>query len=376
MNHSRPGTTCLLKPRSELFEGYCNLTAKNWLAGGTSISNRDGMFSNDFFVWDVAFRRSIYCFDNRLTVLTTNIKLLQRNKRPVITTLFQSTIDANKSASFILNNDEKITEFPYEKVFENDHLDSITDHRKLTYYLHPNENSNQSYRVTIKYSEQEMIYCNQFYLINPKDNPIVDMKAKKFREPNFEDNEKYFKTTKNNFGLGYIEHLNVDDGTSSFVYTILIEHEQTNQWIEEFSHPVADPWSTTDLTQLPPSIILCKTEDKHIFYDRDTDTTCYTCYSKERLEVDTGLVRSFGQPCTAMVRGRGPGTIVVSIATTDFMLNETMWMVLKGQWDNLELVSDDENGCVHVRSETTSDGDTKITIWQRLYMPVEFHLTQ
>jgi hypothetical protein len=372
----RPGTTCLLKPRSELFEGYCNLTGQNWLAGGTSISNRDGMFSNDFFVSDIAFRRSVYCFDNRLTVLTTNIQLLQQNKRPVITTLFQSNLDPNKSTSFILNNDEKITEFPYEKTFENDHLDSITDHRNLTYYLHPNENSNQSYRIIIKYSEQEMIYCNQYYLINPKDNPIIDVKTKTFREHNFEDNEKYFKTTKDNFGLGYIEHLNVHDSTSSFVYTILIGHEQLNEWIEEFSHPVTDPWSITDLSQLPPSIILSKTDDKHIFYDRDTDTTCYTCYSKERLEVNTGLIRSFGQPCMAMVRGRGPGTIVVSIATTDFMLNETMWMVLKGQWDNAELVSDDENGCVHVRSELTNNGDTKVTVWQRLYMPVEFHITQ
>jgi hypothetical protein len=78
----------------------------------------------------------------------------------------------------------------------------------------------------------------------------------------------------------------------------------------------------------------------------------------------------------AMVRGRGPGTIIISIATTDFMLNETMWMVLKGKWDDAELVSYDENGCVHVRSELMDDGDTKITVWQRLYMPVEFHITQ
>jgi hypothetical protein len=78
----------------------------------------------------------------------------------------------------------------------------------------------------------------------------------------------------------------------------------------------------------------------------------------------------------SMVRGRGPETITVSIATTDFMLNETMWMVLKGKWINAELISDDENGCVHVRSELTEGGDTKVTVWQRIYMPVEFHITQ
>jgi hypothetical protein len=334
------------------------------------------MFSNDFFVSDIAFRRSVYCFDNRITVLTTNIKLLQQTKRPVITTLFQSNFDKSQPTSFILNNEEKIIEFPYEKIFENNELNSITDHRNLTYYLHTNENSNQAYRIVIKYSEQEMIYCNQYYLINPKQNPIVDMKSKKFQEPKFEDNEKFFKTTKDKFGLGYIEHLKVDDSTGSFVYTILIKHEQINEWMEEFSRSLNDPWSSTELSQLPPSIILSKIEDKHIFYDRDTDTTCYTCYSKERLEVNTGLVRSFGQPCMTMVRGRGPGTIIVSIATTDFMLNETMWMVLKGQWTNAELVSDDENGCVHVRSEVMEDGDTKVTVWQRLYMPVEFHITQ
>ncbi|CAF0810303.1 unnamed protein product [Rotaria sordida] len=374
-----PGTTCLLKPRSELFEGYCNLTAKNWLAGGTSILGRDGMFSNDFFVWDVAFRRSMYCFDNRITVLTTNIKLLQRAKRPVITTLFQSNfsnLENFEHTSFILNNDEKISEFPYEKIFENNDLDVITDHRNITYYLHSNENSNQSYRITLKRSEQEMIYVNQYFLIDPKQNPIIDIKTKKFREPNYADNEKYFKTTKDKYGLGYIEHLNVDDGTASFVYTILIGHEQLNEWIEEFSHSSRDPWSSPDLSDLPPSLILSKSDDTHIFYDRATDTTCYTCYSKDRLEVNIGLVQSFGQPCMAMVRGRGPGAITISIATTDFTLNTPMWMVLKGKWTGAELMCDDENGCVYVRTELIDDGNTKVTVWQRIYMPVEFQITQ
>ena len=337
------------------------------------------MFSNDFFVWDIAFRRSVYCFDNRITVLTSNIKLLQQQKRPVITTLFQSNfsnLEKLEQTSFILNNDEKISDFPYEKIFETNELDSITDHRNLTYYLHPNENSNQSYHIILKRSEQDMIYCNQYYLIDPKQNPIIDMKSKKFQETKFEDNEKFFKTTKDNYGLGYIEHLNVDDGTASFVYTILIGHEQLNEWIEEFSYTSKDPWSSPELTDLPPSIVLSKSDDTHIFYDRDTDTTCYTCYSKDRLGVNVGLVRSFGQPCMSMVRGRPPGIITVSIATTDFMLNETMWMVFKGKWDNAELVSDNENGCVHVRSELMDDGDTKVTVWQRIYMPVEFHITQ
>ncbi|CAF5008777.1 unnamed protein product, partial [Rotaria socialis] len=192
-----------------------------------------------------------------------------------------------------------------------------------------------------------MIYLNQSYLIDPKDNPIIDIKAKHFREAKYEDNEKYFKPTKDNYGLGYIEHLNVDDGTASFVYTILIGHEQSNQWMEEFSHSSKDPWASTDLTDLPPSLILSKSDDTHIFYDRDTDTTCYTCYSTDRLEVNIGLVRSFEQPCMAMVRGRGPGTITVSIATTDFTFNKTMSMVLKGKWVDAELQSDDENGSVH-----------------------------
>lgn len=374
----RPGTTCLLKPPAELFEGYCNLTAKNWLAGGTSISGQDGMFSNDFFVYDVAFRRSVYCFSNRMTVLTSNIKLVQQIQRPVVTTLFQSNfsnLEGGEQTPFILNNEEKISDFPYEKIDENHDLFSLTDHRNITYYLHPNENSKQSYRIVLKRSEQQMIYINQAYLIDPNDNPIIDMKSKRLREPNYEDNEKYFKTTKDNYGLGYIEHLNVGDGTASFVYTILIGHEQSNHWMEEFSNSSTDPWATAEPNDLPPVLILSKSDDTHIFYDRDSDTTCYTCYSNDRLDVNIGLVRSFGQPCMAMVRGRGPGTIMVSIATTDFMFNNTMTMVLKGKWDDPDLRSDDENGCVHIRTEAIDD-DTKVTIWQRIYMPVEFHITQ
>ena len=122
-----------------------------------------------------------------------------------------------------------------------------------------------------------MIYCNQYYLIDPKQNPIVDMKTKRFKEPNFTDNEKFFKVTQDKYGLGYIEHLNVDDSTATFVYTILFGTSTLNEWSEEFSRTSRDPWSS-ERDQLPPSIILSKGDDTHIFYDRDTDTTCYTCY--------------------------------------------------------------------------------------------------
>lgn len=367
----------MLKPRAELFEGYCNLTAKNWLAGGTSLFDNDGMFSNDFFVRDVAFRRSVYCFDNRITVLTTDIKLLQAIARPVITTLFQSNfsglLEAEQSP-FIINDNEKISDFPFERVYENpSELTSITDHRNLTYYLHNKENENQSMNIILQRSEQTMIYCNSAHLIDPKQNPIVDVKSKRFKEVAFDDNEKYFKETKNTYGLGYVEHKNVSDGTASFLYTILIGSTSTSEWTEQFSRENVDPWSN-DINLLPPSIILSKTDDTHIFFDRDTDTTCYTCYSDVRLHVDIGLVRSFGQPCMSMVRGRGPNPIRVSISTTDFNLNRTMFIVFKGKWTNPELMSDDFNGCVHVRSEHLDDGDTKVTVWQRLYMPVEFVL--
>lgn len=374
----RPGTTCLLKPRDELFEGYSNLTGKNWLAGGTSIADQNGMFSNDFFVWDVAFRRSVYCFDNHLTVLTSNIKLLQQKKRPVITTLFQSNftdLEQKEQTPMIINNEENITDFPFQRSYEDlTNLSSIIDHRKLVYYLHPQENANESIKIHLKRSEQEMIYCNQYYLIDPKQNPIIDMKSKKFKEPKLVDNEKYFRTTKDNYGLGYIEHLKVDDSTATFVYSILIEPPSLNEWIDEFTRSARDPWSS-ERDELPPSLVLSKTDDKHIFYDRDSDTTCYTCFSNDRLQIDVGLLRSLGQPCTAMIRSRGPGTIRASIATTDFTLNKTMTMIFKGKWIDPELVSDDQNGCVHVRSEILDDGDTQVTVWQRLYMPVEFLLT-
>ena len=351
------------------------MTAKNWLAGGTSLADQDGMFSNDFFVSDVAFRRSVYCFDNRITVLTSNIKLLEQNKQPVITTLYQSNFsnlpDAEQTP-LTINNEEKINDFPFERTYDNlTELTSVTDHRNLTYYLHPKENQNESIRLVFRRSQQEMIYCNQHYLNDPNDNPIIDMKSKKFKETKFEDNEKFFKRTEDNYGLGYIEHMTVDDGTASFLYTILIGHTSLNDWTEQFTNSELDPWNG-DLDALPPSLVLSKTNDTHIFYDRDTDTTCYTCYSKDRLNVDTGLVRCFSQPCVAMVRGRGPGPIRASIATTDFMLNETLSLVLKGKWIDAELLSNDENGCVHVRSEILDDGDTKVTVWQRLYMPVEF----
>ncbi|CAF5105634.1 unnamed protein product, partial [Rotaria socialis] len=63
-------------------------------------------------------------------------------------------------------------------------------------------------------------------------------------------------------------------------------------------------------------------------------------------------------------------------ATTDFTFNKTMSMVLKGKWVDAELQSDDENGSVHVRTEATADDDTKVTVWQRIYMPVEFEISQ
>ena len=116
------------------------------------------MFSNDFFVWDVAFRRSVYCFGNRITVLTSNIKLLQQKKRPVVTTLFQSNfsnLEQKEQTSMIINNDESISDFPFERSYENlTNLSSITDHRKIVYYLHPQENANESVNIHLKRLEQ------------------------------------------------------------------------------------------------------------------------------------------------------------------------------------------------------------------------------
>ena len=40
-----------------------------------------------------------------------------------------------------------------------------------------------------------------------------------------------------------------------------------------------------------------------------------------------------------------------------------MWMILKDQWIDVELKSDDEDGCVYVRSKLMNNSDTKITVW-------------
>ncbi|CAF1623042.1 unnamed protein product, partial [Didymodactylos carnosus] len=226
----RPGTTSLLRPRIELFESYCNLTAKNWFAGGTSIDGRDDV----------------------------------------------------------------IQTFPFEETYElnENKVHTITDNCQISYYLHPNLNQ-QPMKLKLKCSEQEMIYINQFYLIDPKQNPILDMKQKKFKEPKLVDNEKYFKLTKENYALGYVEHM---ERNEMFIYTILLNstNEQVKQWTEQFETTTTNdnPWAN-DEQILPPLIVLKQDINTHIFYDRDTDTTCYTLFNVDKANSSAILDKGF-----------------------------------------------------------------------------------
>jgi len=134
-----PGTTALNVPYEILnasITGSVNRRSAEVFAGGVQFDGRQGAFGmvlNDVF-FNLKARKSIFCFDNRIICLGSNISSWNQNY-DTETTLFQNGLSSNEMATNW--NGQLISEFPYTNSMVSDSLtvNVIADNVGNTYFV-------------------------------------------------------------------------------------------------------------------------------------------------------------------------------------------------------------------------------------------------
>lgn len=201
-----PGATSVIRPPADLFEGYTMYGNRNDFAGGVTLPDGNGVWGMNFTGSDVNFKQSIFFFDDRITILVSDI--VKANPRPsgssggeAVTTLFQQ----------------------------------IPGRRGITAWREGNllgDNLGNGYlvwkgspQVRFRTGRQSWTYCYKRYLKNPDRDPFLDMTRKAFRKGSYADNEKYYRPTQGEFALAYISHGSNPQGKSC-AYTILVNADK------------------------------------------------------------------------------------------------------------------------------------------------------
>ena len=306
-----PGTTSLVRPSRELFVGYGFGGNRTSFAGGTRLG-KNGVWGIDFQGADVHFRKSAFCFDNRITVITTNIR--SKQDRPAVTTLFQAALDPAKEALHV--NGESVNDFPWTHQFPAGQPHWILDHKRIGYYVHPSRNP-----IQVRRQNQQWTYMISRYLKDPKDNPIEDYRYRRYRHKDMAENEKYFTPSTGDFSLAWFDH-GVEPTDAACTYTILVE--TTPEAMEKLAADLAS-------AETAPYTIRQQDEKAHILRDRASATTSYVLFEAHDKFATEGPLLANSRPCFVMVQ-ESEDKLHLSVASTDIALKDPIILRLHGQW--------------------------------------------
>lgn len=311
-----PGTTALKVAASrEIFDGYAMYGNGSAFAGGTSLG-KDGIWGMDFTSHGTRFRKSYFCFDRRITALTSRIVAERKdNKSPVVTTLFQNTLAPQ--TEFVTVDGEPLKSFPdtSELTFEKDHW--LIDN-KGTGYLIPAGND----PLRLQAKEQEWLYFVDKQLVDPKQSPFSNGVTYQNFRGHLKDLaaiEKFYRPTRGTFALAWFDH-GSQPASAACAYTAVIRTSA-----EEMKK----------LAKEPKHRVLRFDEKAHIVHDAPSDTFGYVLY-----EAATGLtggpLRACSHPAFVMIR-RAENALELSLAYTmqknaDPYPDVEIRLTLDGEW--------------------------------------------
>jgi len=196
-----PGATSVIRSAEDLYEGYFMFGNKTAFAGGVSIPGDNGIWGMDFSGCDLRFKKSVFFFDNRITVMTSGIG--KNDPRPagqpggdVVTTLFQQSCDAGVK--------------PEQKG------NTIRDPLGNGYYIWQGKTP-----LTVTQGRQEWTYFFKRFLKSSNENPAVDVRKRQFKETPLANNAKYYNPTVGEFALAYF-NFGRNPQAASCAYTLLL----------------------------------------------------------------------------------------------------------------------------------------------------------
>lgn len=286
-----PGATNPVRAPHDLYEGYALFSNANDMAAGTELG-ADGIWGNDFHCRDIAFKKSYFFFGHLVAALTTGIRPLDSSGSEIVTTLFQQSCPSIPPSSAHGKNIRGKNLAGAAPATENapgeDAASStfLTDPLGNIYWLPSKANLRHSCQ------QQEWTYFTRSDLVNPADNPCLDIRRKLFCKQPLSANASFYQPTRGTFELAYLTHGANPSGASAR-YVVCISPDARE----------AASFRKAMCSQSPPLVILRQDDTAHIVYHPASRTTGYVVFAPCR-DLPAPL-KSVNLPGVVMVRDRG-----------------------------------------------------------------------
>ena len=335
-----PGATNPQRPSYEIFDGWAYYGNRS-TAGGTQLGE-DGVWGMDFSGSDdVHFKRSAFCFDNRITVLTSDIN--SASAWPMVTTLFQNSLQT--PGETVCVDGKTVADFPVAQTISAAKPHWLIDN-KGTGYLIPSGQGT----VQLSCRRQSWTYWIPEYLIDPDKNPLPNSEDYHHFKLDRTTLDKYYRPSTGNFALAWFDHGKAPQNASC-AYTIVVR---------------ATPEKMKMLAENVPYSILQQNGNIHALYDCASKTTGYVLFAANSKIEAKGFLKANSLPCLVMICQDGKH-LRISVACTDIKRTEPIRLKLQGTWKTCALPAEP-------LTVTAIGNDTQIEVQPNYYMPMRFEL--
>jgi len=345
-----PGATNTLRAQQQdIFDGGGGYGGGGAGTGGTSL-DADGIWGMDFKggADNNTFKRSIFCFGNRVTSLTTDIT--GTTSDPMATTLFQNALAQGTEALWL--DAEKVAAFPFQTRISGDKTHWLIDNKGTGYFIPAGHDP-----ITVTTRRQEWTYMIEKCLIDKNNNPLpkhdqVNAYASfgPAQRKLVSEYVKCYKPSSGDFALAWFDHGPKPAGKAC-AYTMLIR---------------TTPPEMMAFAANPPQKILARDAKVHALFDAQTRTTGYVLFAANEAIAAEGLLLSNSRPCHVMVRSAGTD-LRVSVACPDILNKEPIRLKLKGAWKVA-------TPAIATLTVTPDGNDTRVEVQPDYYMPMRFSL--
>ena len=393
----QPGTTSYFgESNKDLLERVGK--ASSAFCSGTDMDG-DGIWGMEFIHQSVAkpdnikFHRSAFCFNNRITLITTDIgrddaaKEAERSLK-FATTLWQNSFGSGGKTNitgprglgrFGANTPEKpeevppaqepcwidgkeIKDFPWETTLPSGEARWLIDNKRTGYFIPPKSPPLHIARRSQSWTQLK--------------NELWEKKDGKYTQgdgPNYnpKKDERNYNPTEGNFSVAWFEHGARPD-VAECVYTLI--PETTPEAMKNFATAMASP-STA------PYVIREKDENAHILWDRETNTTGYIIFTPKWAAPKNSRLVKVNRICSVMIKENNDGTMKLSAASSDMdewpawgggkiKLSGNIVLTLDGKWLIADIAKDAPADC----SAAHANGKTTLAIPYKTFLPVNLTL--
>lgn len=280
--------------------------------------------------------KSAFCFDNRITLLTSDIEEAA-NEQPVVTTLFQFALPSRDEA--VTLNGAAIRDFPHDSSRELDAPMRLQDNQGNSYVVHPTRGET----LRIERLSQSWPFYDRLRADTPAE--VTALRQKRWLKLP----EKRL-LAKHSVGR-----------TGDFVRATINHSDRASEGRAAFTILVGAPPPAEAL----PQQILRQDSVAHVLRDEPSKTTGYVVFQKQA-PLDAGPLLNVSRECVVMVSERPGGRLAISAATSVFLDQQPVILWIAGAWA-------DTSTPVVTR---VTDDHTELAVPLDSYLPSTFVLQQ